>query len=162
MYVNGRQLLAFTVLVGVGAGCPTRTVYEPDAGGHGGGGVTGGLAGSAGAGGAAAGGNASIVGTAGTAGGGPGGAGGAEACQPGNKRCGSDGLEACDGAGRWSSGVPCGGHQSCVSTGTSAQCKCNTDSTCSSLGKTCTSGGLLASCSQDGDGCFYASTVDSC
>ncbi len=130
---------------------------EGGSGGH----STGGSGGASGAAGQPQGGS---VGRSSGSGGSVGGAGGTttNACQPNTKRCAADGLEACGSDGQWGAGVPCGGHQSCVAAGSSAQCKCNTDPTCGTIGKTCTAAGLLASCSQDGDGCFYASSAESC
>lgn len=168
--------------------CPTRTIYydggtdagreggsagsagEGDtaiSGGHGG---SGGRSGGNGGGGVGAGGSAGAVTTGGAAGGAAGaagstssGAGGSGvACQPDVKRCGADGLETCLTNGTWGSGGPCGPHQSCVSTGLSAECRCNADAVCASIGMSCTSSGLLASCNQDGDGCFYETSADSC
>jgi hypothetical protein len=139
----------------------------PGGGLAGAGGLTTGAGGVGGASGAGALGGGGFTGSGGTAGASgtagaaaSGGAGGT--CQPNTKRCALDGLEACGSNGVWGAGSPCGGHQQCASDGLTAQCKCALDPTCSSIGPSCTQAGLLASCSQDGDGCFYPNAAQSC
>jgi|GEM_PF-2319496 len=129
---------------------------------------SGGTIGPGGAGGAEAGsGGGMTLGTGGAAGGSKGsggsGTGGmTPGCQAGATQCSSGGLQTCSINGQWGAGKPCGTRQTCSGPSGTAKCTCNADPVCTSIGPTCTSTSKLASCGQDGDGCFYQTSSLMC
>jgi hypothetical protein len=84
-------------------------------------------------------------------------------CSPGSSQC-SGGVETCSTMGQWSAPQACGARQTCTGGGSAgaATCTCNTDPTCKASGAACASGTTLDGCSQDAQGCFYASTSSPC
>jgi hypothetical protein len=81
------------------------------------------------------------------------------ACQPGDTRCGTGGLESCDTA---ADGVcsawtvrGCGDSQQCQTTGTGAACVCVSEPpVCTAEGDVCDASGELVSCGRDQWGCL--------
>lgn len=84
-------------------------------------------------------------------------------CVPGATRCQDGGTETCGMDGSWSALAPCGAHQSCTGGGTTtATCTCQTTNGCTGAGTICTDSTDLASCMQDGQGCWYPSAPSPC
>jgi hypothetical protein len=83
-------------------------------------------------------------------------------CVPGNTRCADAGAETCGMDGSWGTPTGCGANQTCTGGGTTtAACSCKTTA-CTSSGTVCTDGSDLASCMQDGHGCWYPSAPTAC
>ena len=83
-------------------------------------------------------------------------------CIPGSTRCLDGGAEACAADGSWGTPVVCGAHQACTGGGaTPASCACQTNA-CTGPGTVCTDSMDLASCMQDGQGCWYPSAPSAC
>lgn len=112
---------------------------------------TGGTAGTSG--------NGGIVGS----GGGGGGSGGAmSACQPNATQCAAGNLQTCGANGQWAAATSCGAHRTCTGPVGTAQCACNSDPTCKSIGSVCSGTTALVSCAMDGNGCFYQASSMTC
>jgi hypothetical protein len=84
-------------------------------------------------------------------------------CSPGSSQC-SGGVETCSAAGAWGTPQACGAHQTCTGGGAAgtAACTCAADPACKASGATCANGTTLDACSQDAQGCFFASTSSPC
>jgi hypothetical protein len=83
-------------------------------------------------------------------------------CVPGGTRCEDGGTESCALDGSWSALAACGTHQACTGGGTTpATCACETTA-CTGSGTVCADGTDLASCMQDGQGCWFPSTPSAC
>ena len=87
------------------------------------------------------------------------------ACSPGQTTCSAGGIQTCDAMGNWGTATPCGANQSCTGgamTGNPATCTCNVDATCKSAGLACANGSTVVNCTQDAQGCWYASSTSMC
>jgi hypothetical protein len=135
----------------------------PGTGGAVGGGGGTGTGGSLGAGGVV--GTGGAIGRGGTDGtGGARGTGGATAaCSEGTTQCLADatGVRTCT-SGQWGPAVACGPRQICTLPAGTAKCTCKADPVCASVGGTCSSPSVLASCAQDAQACFYQSSATTC
>jgi len=120
--------------------------------------VTGGASGT---GGAAGSGGVTVTGGASGTGGAVGTGGTTAACQEGATECSGNGVRMCT-SGRWSVTVACGPRQTCTGPAGTAKCSCNVDPVCASVGSTCSSASVLASCAQDAQACFYQSSATTC
>jgi hypothetical protein len=89
-----------------------------------------------------------------------------DGCTGGATRCGGAGVQTCvvqgNGCTGWNAGTGCGQHQMCTGVAPSAACTCNTDPNCSSTASVCPTTTTVATCAQDGQGCFYTSSQQSC
>jgi hypothetical protein len=103
-----------------------------------------------------------IVGTGGTGTGGTTGSGGSSAaCQENSTKCSGNGVQSCTN-GQWAVAVACGPHQTCSGSIGSAKCTCQGDPVCNVSGSACANSALLATCSQDADGCLYQASSMAC
>jgi len=168
---------------GSGAGTGSGSGGSMGTGGYFG---TGGMAsGGGGTGGTGSGGRTSAGGTAsggsglggriGTGGAGTGGAGGKPgsggvigtggamaACQSGATQCMAGNLQTCGSNGQWGAATSCGTHRACTGQAGTAQCTCNVDPVCNSVGTTCSGTTAVANCAMDGNGCFYQASSMAC
>jgi len=88
-------------------------------------------------------------------------------CTPGDTRCSANSLQKCDMIGAWGAATACGAHQSCTGGGSAgaAACTCVMHPTCTpaaAAGPVCSGATTLVTCSQDTQGCWYASATSTC
>ena len=86
----------------------------------------------------------------------------APVCQADQTRCFEGCLETCTADGQWGPAITCSGHRTCTGTVGDARCVCKVDAVCAGVGNVCTSTGLLATCAQDAEACFYQAASSPC
>jgi len=82
-------------------------------------------------------------------------------CQGSATQCSGNSVQTCTN-GQWGTAVACGARQTCTGPVGTGHCTCNTDPVCSSVGGTCASASVLATCAQDADTCLYEQTATTC
>jgi hypothetical protein len=103
-----------------------------------------------------------VIATGGSLGTGGAGTGGTTAaCVGPSTKCAGNAVQTCT-SGQWGTAVACGSNQTCSGPTGAVHCTCNTDPVCSAAGPTCANSSTLATCSQDGQGCFYQASSSTC
>src|SRR5450432_3223792 len=92
---------------------------------------------------------------------------GSGSCSPGSTQCSGTSLQKCDSTtGMWGTPAACATHRSCTGGGDAgiAKCTCDTDvcDTATASAAVCEDTATLATCAQDGQGCWYGSSPTSC